>query len=35
MAEVISNLSKEELGLRVALQATARIQSTTLFDYLG
>ena len=35
MAEVISNLSKEELGLRVALQATARIQGTTLFDYLG
>jgi len=35
MPEAISNLMKEETGLRVTLQAASRIQRVTLFDYLG
>ncbi len=35
MAEAISNLSKEEVALRVILQSGARIQRVNLFDYLG
>ncbi len=35
MAEAISNLTKEETGLRVTLQSVSRIQRLTLFDYLG
>ena len=35
MAEAISNLTKEETGLRVTLQSMSRIQRLTLFDYLG
>ncbi len=35
MPEAISNLMKEETGLRVTLQAASRIQRITLFDYLG
>lgn len=35
MAEVISNLSREEVGLQATLQTGARIQRYSLMNYLG
>lgn len=35
MAEVISNLSREEVGLQATLQAGSRIQRFSLMNYLG
>ncbi|MCP4213731.1 MAG: flagellar hook-associated protein 3 [bacterium] len=35
MAEAISNLSREEIGLQATLQAGSRIQRTSLMNFLG
>jgi len=35
MAQAISNLSKEEIGLQATLQAGSRINRTSLMNYLG